>query len=226
MTVKLSNLLSRDNIKGLKMKNTLLTSMLFSFVMTMTHTSLVFASELVQKAANLENLKVVNNQVSPDFKTLFLSQKERQRIDKQREAYLNPPVVEPKEEKVKIEAKTVDGKPKKKRIYIPPRVAISAVIVKPDGSTIIRVNNKYDKSPSKHINLDSNNANIDGVPITVNGKTQIVPVGSTLLTHKNKTVDTYKLEAQARKSAMPKTEQKAVKERLEQVQILSADPEK
>lgn len=51
-------------------------------------------------------------------------------------------------------------------------------------------------------------------------------MGTTLLTNKNKTVDTYKLEAQARKSAMPKTEQKAVKNRLEQVKILNADPKK
>jgi len=62
-------------------------------------------------------------------------------------------------------------------------------------------------------------------PITVNGKTQVVPVGSTLLTHKNRLIDSYKLKAQARKQAMPKTEQKAVKQRLEQVQILKAQPQ-
>ncbi|BCN93929.1 hypothetical protein THMIRHAM_17140 [Thiomicrorhabdus immobilis] len=210
------------------MKNIALTSMSLSFIMLVAQANWVFASEIAEKEANIEKLKVVNNQVSPHFKKLFLSTKDRLRIDKQREAYLNPPVAPQKEELVKLESKQADAiaKPKKKRIYIPPRVAISAVIVKPDGSTIIRVNNKYDQSPSKHINLDSTHANINGVPITVNGKTQIVPVGTTLLTHKNRTVDTYKLDAQARQRAMPKTEQKAVKERLEQVQILNADPTK
>lgn len=172
----------------------------------------------------IEKFGVVNNQVTPKFKTLFLSQEARIRIDKQREAYLNPPAPKVEEKIVKVAPKD-QAKPKKKRIYIPPKVAISAVIIKPDGSTLIRVNNKYDKSPSKHIQLDKNNASEKGVPITVNGKTKVVPVGSTLLTRKNKLVDTYKLEEQARKRAMPKTEQKAVKERLEQVKILNAKPE-
>lgn len=163
---------------------------------------------------------VINNQVSPYFKTLFLSQQQRQKIDEQRLKYLNPKLEKDAE---KIEPKKI-VKAKKKRIYIPPRVAISAVIVKPDGSTIIRVNNKYNQSPSKHINLDAKNASTNGVPITVNGKTQIVPVGSTLLTRKNKLVDTHKLDSAARKKQMPKTEQKAVKETLEQVQILNAKP--
>ncbi len=171
----------------------------------------------------IDKFSIQNNQVTPQFKTLFLTEEQRRKIDKQREAYLNPPAPS-KQEEIKPIAKA-DGKPKKKRIYIPPKVAISAVIVKPDGSTLIRVNNKYNQSPSKHIKLDENAANSNGVPITVNGKTQIVPVGKTLLTRKNKLVDTYKLDAAARKQAMPKTEQKAVKSRLEQVQILNAKPD-
>lgn len=186
--------------------------------------SLSSISLAASQDAAIETFQVQNNQVTPLFKTLFLSQEERMRIDKQREAYLNPPVKEPEKVITKVEPKKGDGKPKKKRIYIPPQVAISAVIVKPDGSTIIRVNNKYDKSPSKHIDIDGSNANIDGVPITVNGKTQLVPVGSTLLTRKNKLIDSYKLKAQSRQNALPKTEQKAVKNRLDEVQILNAKP--
>lgn len=173
----------------------------------------------------IETFEVQNNQVTPLFKTLFLSQEERKRIDKQREAYLNPPVKEPEKVITKIEPKKIDAQPKKKRIYIPPKVEISAVIVKPDGSTIIRVNNKYNTSPSKHIKVDNYAATTDGVPITVNGKTQIVPVGTTLLTQKNKLIDTYKLNTQARQNALPKTEQKAVKNRLDEVQILNAKPQ-
>ena len=178
-----------------------------------------------QSKEDIDKFVVKNNQVTPKFKTLFLTQQQRTKIDKQREAYLNPPLPEKEQEKiVKVLPQKTDAKPKKKRIYIPPKVAISAVIVKPDGSTIIRVNDKYNTSPSKHIRLDSAHASEKGVPITVNGKTKVVPVGSTLLTRKNKLVDTYKLEEQARKRAMPKTEQKAVKERLEQVKILNAKP--
>lgn len=173
----------------------------------------------------IETFEVQNNQVTPLFKTLFLSQEERKRIDKQREAYLNPPIKEPEKVITKIEPKKTDAQPKKKRIYIPPKVEISAVIVKPDGSTIIRVNNKYNISPSKHIKVDNYAATTDGVPITVNGKTQIVPVGTTLLTQTNKLIDTYKLNTQARQNALPKTEQKAVKKRLDEVQILNAKPQ-
>lgn len=182
--------------------------------------SQVSLAETDKADSNIERFKVKNNQVTPLFKKLFLTQEERQRIDKQREAYLNPPAKEPE----KLIAKVSDGKPKKKRIYIPPKVAISAVIIRPDGSTIIRVNGKYNKSPSKYIQLDERGTNTNGVPITVNGKTKIVPVGTTLLTHKNKLIDTYKLDAAARKKALPKTEQKAVKKRLDEVKILTADP--
>ncbi len=186
--------------------------------------NIVFAEEGQSLDKSISILDVKNNQVSPKFRTLFLSQEQRMIIDKQREAFLNPPL--PKQAEEKIEKLVKAGKPKKKRIYIPPKVAISAVIIKPDGSTLIRVNNKYNKSPSKHINVDQSSANTKGVPITVNGKTQIVPVGKTLLTRKNRMVDTYKLDEAARKKAMPKTEQKAVKKRLDDVKLLSAPPEK
>jgi len=199
-------------------------SAFMSCIVGLSAFNMACAADADLKDDSIEKFQVVNNQVTPLFKTLFLSQEARQKIDKQREAYLNPPARVPDKVVAKVEPKTIDGKPKKKRIYIPPKVAISAVIIKPDGSTIIRVNNKYDKSPSKHINLDSKNTSTNGVPITVNGKTQVVPVGSTLLTRKNKLVDTYKLNAQSKKSAMPKTEQKAVKQTLEQVQILNAAP--
>jgi uncharacterized protein YcbK (DUF882 family) len=56
--------------------------------------------------------------------------------------------------------------------------------------------------------------------VTIQGKTKLVPVGSTLLTRQNRLVKTYKLNEGNRKKIVPKTEEKAVKERLEQVQIL------
>lgn len=150
------------------------------------------------------------------MQTLFLSKGTRDKIDKQRESYLNP-VTEKKVAKI-LPKKS--GQPKVKRIYIPPRVEISAVIVKPDGSTLIRVNDKYNHSPSKYIDMDYAGSSAYGVPVTIEGKTQIVPVGSTLLTRQNRLVKTYKLDSSARIQSAPKTKQVAVKERLEQVQIL------
>jgi len=191
---------------------------------SMTYSSVVLSAVGTGSSEKIDKFQIQNNQVTPKFKTLFMSQEQRAQIDKQREAYLNPPAPK-KEEKIVKLTPVGDGKPKKKRIYIPPKVAISAVIIKPDGSTIIRVNDKYDTSPSKHIKLDSNSTTSQGVPVTVNGKTKVVPVGQTLLTRKNKLVDTYKLDAAAKKRAMPKTEQKAVQSRLEEVKILNAKPE-
>lgn len=155
-----------------------------------------------------------------ELKTLFLDKPTRLKIDKQREAYLKPTAVK-KADPILPKEVGKSKKPKVKRIYIPPRVAVSAVVVKPDGSRIVRVNKKYNRSPSKHINMDFAHSTSDGVPVTIQGKTKVVPVGSTLLTRKNRLVKTYKLDEAKRKKVAPKTKQVAVKERLKQVQILT-----
>jgi len=154
----------------------------------------------------------------PQLQTLFLSKETREKIDQQREAYLNPVEVK---KVVKILPKgTGTKKPKIKRIYIPPKVSISLVMVKPDGSRLVRVNKKYNRSPSKYIAMDFLNSSSEGVPVQVQGKNNVVPVGSTLLTRKNKLVKTYKLKKAKRKKPTLKTKQEAVKKTLEQVQIL------
>ncbi len=154
------------------------------------------------------------------LQTLFLSKSTREKIDKQRESYLHP-VTEKKVARILPKEVETSGKPKVKRIYIPPAVEISAVIVKPDGSTLIRVNDKYNHSPSKHIDMDYVGSSSNGVPVTIQGKTKVVPVGSTLLTRQNRVVKTYKLDDSARRQSAPKTKQVAVKERLKQVEILT-----
>ena len=173
-------------------------------------------------SADVETLAKPESKVEKQsaLQTLFLSKTTREKIDKQRESYLHP-VTEKKVAKILPKEVEKSGKPKVKRIYIPPRVEISAVLVKPDGSTLIRVNDKYNYSPSKHINIDYVGSSANGVPVTVEGKTKIVPVGSTLLTRQNRLVKTYKLDETARTQSVPKTKQVAVKERLEQVQILT-----
>lgn len=170
------------------------------------------------ESSSLDKGTEVKKSQVPQLKTLFLSKSTREKIDQQREAYLNP-VVEKKT--LKLVPKTIGGgKTKKKRIYIPPKVTVSLIMVKPDGSHLVRVNDKYNRSPSKHIKMDFSNSSPKGVPVNVQGRIKVVPVGSTLLTRKNKLVETYKLEKAKRKASAPKTEQKAVKQRLEQIQIL------
>ncbi len=187
-----------------------------SFMLIASGSSWVYAVNAVD--SNLEGSSEKKSSQFLQLKTLLLSKETREKIDRQRESYLNP-VVEKKTVKLVPKAKKGGGI-KKKRIYIPPKVSVSLVMVKPDGSRLVRVNNKYNRSPSKHIKMDFLNSSATGVPVSVQGKNQIVPVGSTLLTRKNKLVKTYKLEKSKRKVKTLKTKQKAVKERLDQIKIL------
>jgi len=177
----------------------------------------LFAGLQMQVSAEEVKKSVSTSEPTP-LKTLFLNKPTREKIDKQRASYLNP-VEEKKTVKILPKGSGVSQKPKP--IYIPPKVTVSAVIVRPDGSAMVRVNDKYNRSPSKHINMDFAHSTADGVPVTVQGKSNVVPVGSTLMTRQNKLVETYKLEEAKRKRSMPKTEQKSVKQALEQVQILT-----
>lgn len=188
-----------------------------------TLVGIVFLSTLNVSVNAVETKPMIESadaQKSKKIQTLFLDKATRVKIDAQREAYLKP-TVETKTAKILPKEKGKSQKPKVKRIYIPPKVAVSAVIEKPDGSRLVRVNNKYNRSPSKYINMDFDNSTTDGVPVMVQGRMKVVPVGSTLLTRKNKLVKTYKLEQAVRKKVVPKTKQVAVKERLDQVQILT-----
>jgi len=191
-----------------------LLSISLSAVLLISSSVTVYAEEAVVSTAEKAS------KADSGLNKFFLDKSTREKIDRQRESYLNPSKAV-KHSAVLPEAKTSAQKPKIKKIYIPPRVSVSAVIKKPDGSTLVRVNNKYNRSPSKHINLDLMHTTTDGIPVTIQGKTKVVPVGSTLLTNKNKLIKSYKLEQAEGKSAIPKTKQVAVKERLDQVQILT-----
>ncbi|VAW46196.1 hypothetical protein MNBD_GAMMA03-1183 [hydrothermal vent metagenome] len=184
-----------------------------SFVAALSGFGLVYAVD-----GGMGSEESNNRQKASQLKTVFLSKETREKIDRQRMFYLNP-VVEKKSVKL-LPKGTGTSVAKKKRIYIPPKVNVSLVMVKPDGSRLVRVNDKYNRSPSKHIKMDFSNSTSKGVPVNVQGRTQVIPVGSTLFTRKNKIVKTYKSEQAKRKKAAPKSKQKAVKERLKQVQIL------
>lgn len=184
---------------------------------------LIIPAFSAQSAGPIDNFVVKNNQVMPELKTLFMSQQHRQRIDQQRIDYLKPPKEVEPPKKEKVFAKKIKKK-KNKKIYIPPEVTISAVVVKPDGSTLIRVNDKFNQSPSRYIQLNSDQANSQGVPVTVRDKTRWVSVGQTLLTNKNQVVQSYKLGVKSTQKVLPKTEQKSVIKRLDEVKIINADP--
>lgn len=181
----------------------------------------LYSAEKSMKVMEDQSIENNDNTQYLQLKTLFLSKEIREKIDQQREAYLTP-VVEKKVVKL-LSKKEGRAGSQKKRIYIPPKVNVSLVMVKPDGSRLVRVNDKYNRSPSKHIKIDFSNSTKSGVPVNVLGRMQMVPVGSTLLTRKNKLVKTYKLEQVKSKKLALKTEQKAVKQRLEQVKILQPE---
>ncbi len=186
---------------------------LVSFVTALCGVSFVYA---VEENRNGEEKSEYSKE--EQLKTVFLSKETREKIDQQRTSYLHP-VTEKKTVKL-LPKGTGRSVPKKKRIYIPPKVNVSLVMVKPDGSRLVRVNDKYNRSPSKHIKMDFSNSSDTGVPVSVQGRTQVVPVGSTLLTRQNKVVKSYKIEQAKRKKMAPKTKQEAVKERFKQVQML------
>jgi hypothetical protein len=176
----------------------------------------------------VQELNKVLTQSNPNLKTLLLTQDARAMIDQQRANYLNPEaqkVQKPPEPKV-ITPKSVAAKNVTKPRVASQNVAVSAVIIKPDGSSLVRVNNQYNPGKSKGFKVDYQGSTSEGAAIVVQGKTQIVPVGSTLVTGKNAVLPSYQLQKKsqerASQQAVPKTEEKAAKDALKSVQIINA----
>ncbi|WP_127471167.1 hypothetical protein [Thiomicrorhabdus aquaedulcis] len=176
----------------------------------------------------VEELNQALTQSNPNLKTLLLTQGARAMIDQQRANYLNPEaqkVQKQPEEKAVTPKRVAENKVSKPRVASQ-NVAVSAVIIKPDGSSLVRVNNQYNPTNPKGFALNYQDSNADGVPIMVQGKVQRVPVGSTLITGKNQVVPSYQLQrqlqTQKRQAAVPKTEEKAAKEALQSVRIINA----
>lgn len=172
-------------------------------------------SESSSKEANLPAL---------NLKTILLDKPTREKIDKQRAAYLNPQLESEQEIIQPPPKKTgMDGKPKKKGIYLPYQLSVTAVVKKPDGSALVRIDNKYNLTKSKHIYIDQTQTGPEGVLFSVAGKEKLVPVGQTLYPRSMKTTDNYVIEQQKKKEALPKTKDKATENRLKEVQILTAE---
>lgn len=205
--------------------------------MSETDDALEQGSTVSEKKVNQSKVPVV---VNPDndvlnkplnLQTILLDKPTREKIDRQRAAYINPP--EPKEvEKVPpppppSKASSVKSyKPKKKQIYLPRKLSVSAVVIKPDGSSLVRINGKYNQTSSKHIRIVPEHTSEKGVALEVIRTEQIIPVGSTLLPRQSKVMPTYQMvqdeEARAKRRAIPRTKETIAKDTLEQVKIITS----
>lgn len=193
--------------------------------MRMTQQPKVESSEEAMKQTSQESVKKTENSLAPlNLKTVLLDKPTREKIDRQRAAYLNP---ELEKEQVVIPPSPSPrkgvGKPKKQPIYLPYKLTVSAVVKKPDGTALVRINDKFNKTRSKHITIDELHTGPQGAMFHVIDKDKVVPVGQTLLPRKMQTVDNYKIAQQEKKNTLPKTKDKATENRLKDVQIITGD---
>lgn len=139
----------------------------------------------------------------PGVEKLLLTPEQRIKIDQQRIEYLKSlevGEVDQKEEK-KPEVKPVKKVALKPRSSLPRKLAVSAVIEKPDGNRVVRVNNQFYAAPSRKLPVELNQTTSSkGVVIKDGDKSVVVPVGSTYLSRKGKVVETYKLDKQKAKT--------------------------
>lgn len=158
-----------------------------------------------------------------NLKTVLLNKPTREKIDAQRADYLNPKPEKQKEAIEPIKKKTGDKKAKKKPIVLPYKLSVTAVIKKPDGSALVRINDQYNQTKSKYISIDESRTGPNGAVLKILRKTQTVPVGQTLFPRQMKMVENYKIEQQEKKKALPKTKDKVTEDTLKQVQIITGE---
>ncbi|MDX1346615.1 MAG: hypothetical protein R3189_00040 [Thiomicrorhabdus chilensis] len=162
-----------------------------------------------------------------ELNRLMLTPEQRAQIDQDRLNYLKSQQVkhvedEPVEEKPK---QVVSKPPYKKRVILPKKLSVSAVIVNPDGSRLIRINDQFNKSPSKHVSIDYQKSNVKGADLQVNKKEVFIPVGSTYLPAKNTIIESYKLDQKAAKAnpkqQILKADDRSVKRDLKDVKTVN-----
>lgn len=164
----------------------------------------------------------------PGVEKLLLTPEQRVKIDQQRIDYLKSLEVGEvdQEEDKKPEIKPVKKASSKPRSYLPRKLAVSAVIEKPNGNRVVRVNNKYHHTSSKKlpVKLDQTTSS-KGVVIKDGDKSVVVPVGSTYLSRKGKVVETYKLDKQKAKTKPAKAildaDNSGVKQTLKDVKMVN-----
>jgi len=164
----------------------------------------------------------------PGVEKLLLTPEQRLKIDQQRVDYLKSlevAEVEEEEEK-KPEVKAVKKVTSKPRTYLPRKLAVSAVIEKPNGNRVVRVNNKYHSAPTNKVPIDlQQTSSSTGVVLKDGTKSVVVPVGSTYLSRKGKVVESYKLNKQKAKTKPAKAildaDNSGVKQTLKDVKTVN-----
>jgi len=169
------------------------------------------------------------NATTVNMKTLLLSQPVREEIDRQRLQYLNPveetpeEVIQPIEEQPKVAQKSgakVKKISKPKPIYLPYKLDVTAVVKRGDGKTLVLVNDRFNETNSKHITIDYQHTDHNGVVFDVLGKTEKVRVGESLLPRSFQVEKTYELEKRKQPSKLT-TKDQATQNTLQQVQIIT-----
>jgi hypothetical protein len=169
---------------------------------------------------------------------LLLTPQDRERIDAERLKYLKSLQVKEVVEEEKEPEVVKKPEPKtpaksyhnvKKPVVLPKQLSVSAVIEKPDGSRLIRINNQFTEQPAKHVSVDTQKSNIKGAELKVDEKPVFVPVGTTYLPAKNRLIDTYVIEQKAVQKTDPKqkilkADETAVKRTLKDVEIVNQPP--
>lgn len=156
----------------------------------------------------------------------------RAKIDQQRLDYLNSQNVDeveaeskPEPIKPKVVKKTSPSGPYKPRNPIASKIAVSAVIEKPNGERVVRVNNEYQTQTTKKVPLQLNQTTPKGAVLKDGDKTVVVPVGSTYLSKKQKVVESHTLVKKSVKSKPERqilnADDSAVKQTLKDVQIIN-----
>ncbi|MDG6778571.1 hypothetical protein QCB44_07630 [Thiomicrorhabdus sp. zzn3] len=172
-------------------------------------------------------------QEQEELNRVVLTPEQRAKIDAERLAYLKSlKVNQVEDEKEEPPVKKSGSATKsKKRIILPRKLTVSAVIETPEGKKWVRVNDKFNEIPSKHVNIEYPQSNPKGAQFKVDTRGEVfVPVGSTYLPRSNKIVETYKLDAKTRKAdakqQILQANQKTIERTLKDVKTVNTPPVK
>ncbi|MBN2647739.1 MAG: hypothetical protein JXR44_08135 [Thiotrichales bacterium] len=173
-----------------------------------------------------------------NLQTILLDKPTREKIDRQRAEYINPPITQAVEKVVPppVPTKTGTGtgtagpaRSVAPKIILPGQLRVEAIVVKPNGEILTRINGRYNQTTSPHITINREHSSAAGLALEVLGKEQTVPVGNTLLPKMMQVLPTYqyqqKQQVQAKQRALPITQERVAQETLEQVKILNPKPE-
>lgn len=165
-------------------------------------------------------------ETEPAVDKLLIAPEQRAKIDQQRLDYLNSQNVDEVKAEEKPEVKVVKKTgPYKPQNPIAAKIAVSAVIEKPNGERTVRVNNAFQSQSTQKVPLQLNQTTPKGAVLKDGDKTIMVPVGSTYLSKKQKVVESYTLDKK-KISSQPErqilnADNSAIKQTLKDVQIIN-----